>query len=242
MEFRRLDLRLLLGIMRANFGDEMQARAATKAAMLQTAQLRMSGLLARTSTPIERAKLEQGIQALGAQRAQEAQKHNLQLSALAGSQSVEWAKIRAAGARAGGEGELDAPGWVRTPDAPAIKREEAVGFRTSVASARDLNQTSARMRGLIRASGSELFGPKSAEMAVLSRDMLLKMKDLAKLGVLSANDESILNDLIPNPSGAGAVTTRTATMLKQLDAFDEAVNRKLNTQAYSLGYARPGGK
>lgn len=136
--------------------------------------------------------------------------------------------------------QLEAPGWVRTPGAPPIKREEAAGFRTSLASAQELSQAANRMRALIKAHGSELYGPKRAEMANLSRDMLLKMKDLAKLGVLSQSDEGILNDLIPNPTGMQGATTSNESMLAQLDAFDTSIARKLGAQAKSLGYSRPG--
>lgn len=150
-------------------------------------------------------------------------------------------KAAEAAARAAGEAkELEAPGWVRNADSPGIKREEAAGFREGIASHRALTKSADKMTGMIKTYGSELFGPKRGVMANLNREMLLEVKNLAKLGVLSKSDEDIINDLIPNPTGAAGATTSTATMIAQMGAFKELLDRKLNARAYSLGYQKPG--
>lgn len=134
------------------------------------------------------------------------------------------------------EGELDAIGYERAPDAPAIKREEAAAFRGATASADNLRQSSSKLRALIQEHGSELWGPTSRKMGAITKDMLLQLKDLAKLGVLSKSDEDIINSIIPNPTGAEGASTSTESMLAQLDQLDELIGQKLGAQAKALGY------
>lgn len=136
-------------------------------------------------------------------------------------------------------GQLDAPGWTRPKGAPAIKREEASDFRTSIASADDIRQSSAQLRQLIADHGSELWGETAATMDSLGTGMLLQVKELAKLGVLSKSDEELINKLIPKPTGREGATTSTASMLATLDQFDRTIQQKLSTKAKSLGYAPP---
>lgn len=133
---------------------------------------------------------------------------------------------------------LYAPGYTRTSEG-TIKPEEASGFRDAIASKDTLMDSLRAMRELYKEHGTEIAGDAAAQMDSQARDMLLQLKNLAKLGVLSQSDEKIINAIVPNPTSKssnlkglfGLDTSDT-----QLDELERQVEGKLAARARSLGY------
>ena len=176
--------------------------------------------------------LEERRYGLSEKQAAEAARHNRAMEAR------ELAALAQKGGDHENAAELAAPGWGRAANAPAIKREEAAGFRDAIGSHRNVTSSLGKLRAMVDQHGSELVGAKSAQMSQLSRDMLLEIKNLAKLGVLSKSDEGIIDDLVPNPGSIGGALKSKGSMQAQLEQLGQLLDQKLESKAYSLGYAK----
>lgn len=113
--------------------------------------------------------------------------------------------------------EVPGVGIARTP-------EDAKQLKDALETKADFDRQLDELIGLRQKYGAEVLDRTAVSRAKqLSKDLLLKYKNMAKLGVLSKSDEDIINAILPSdplkwaPMGAGDVDP----VLNQLQKFKE---------------------
>lgn len=115
-----------------------------------------------------------------------------------------------------------------------IDDTEAKKLRDGLAEYRDFKNGIKEYRGLIDKYGTtELFDREgSAKLDAIAKNLQLKVKNLAQLGVLSASDVPFIEKQIPGP---GIFTTRGGT-LGGLDSTEKTMTEKFKNQMAARGY------
>lgn len=105
--------------------------------------------------------------------------------------------------------------------------EEAKTVRSTLATADELTGLISKAREYRnKGAGAEMFGTSEAAKAkAIESSLKLKIKDMAKLGVLSESDLKLLEAQIPNLSGTVLSGTTDDKVNAQLDALSEQVQR-----------------
>lgn len=122
---------------------------------------------------------------------------------------------------------------LRTPYGPALTPDDAKQLKEAHESKRKFDAQLGELIGLRKEYGGEVYNREAVARAkLLSKDLLLEYKNMAKLGVLSQADEAIINAIIPtdplefNPS---AVAGQDPT-LHRLVTFKEDSDRDFATR------------
>lgn len=146
--------------------------------------------------------------------------------------------------------QVAVPGLERGPGAPRIKVEEAQGMRTAKAMRDDLMSQIDEMQAIhsgddtTAGAGTEMFGDKATRMSSLSTSMLMTVKELAKLGVLSQSDITMVNKMVPDPTSFWSNVKASVgydQTPSQLNELRRNMDEKYRTHAQSLGYREAGG-
>ncbi len=149
------------------------------------------------------------------------------------------AKLDEIAAKEGGEGtELDVPGVGR-----AATADDAKQIKDGLASYRAANETIDRMLADRTANGAIIWNPKRTAQAVQAvTSVKMHLKDAFKLGVLSANDDKTLSDIVPDP---GSITTGSMSNQAFADSVVEglkALKTELKTRVDAQVAARMGAR
>lgn len=137
--------------------------------------------------------------------------------------------------------ELQVPGYKLGKDIrPTTK--EASDLRSGTAAMADFTKGVDRMLELINERGStELTGEASGEMESLAANLKLTLKEVQKLGVLSATDTAFLEAQIFDPSKIKSVLTRKKTAVKQLETARDRAKSLTAESLKARGYTKSGG-
>ena len=132
--------------------------------------------------------------------------------------------------------ELQVPGYA-LGDEVRPTQKEAQDLRTASGAMADFSKGVDRMVELIRKHGStKLTGQASGEMETLAANLKLTLKEVQKLGVLSASDIAFLEAQIFDPSRVKSIFRRTPTAIKQLETAKERAQSLLSESLKSRGY------
>ncbi len=138
--------------------------------------------------------------------------------------------------------ELQVPGYQLGSEVRPTQ-VEAQKLRDAMSSMTGFDSNMGRMIELVKKHGStELMGKASGEMKSLASDMKLQLKDVAKLGVLSASDLALMEAQIIDPSAFGSMGTSTPTALTQLETTRANARKKFDSSMASRGYSAAGGQ
>lgn len=133
--------------------------------------------------------------------------------------------------------ELQIPGY-KLGDNVRPTTVEAKGLRDSIGSMTSFSKGIDRMIGLIKEHGStELTGEASGEMQALAAELKLTLKEVQKLGVLSATDTVFLEAQIFDPSQLKSVMTKAPTAIKQLETARDRAKSLLSETLKVKGYS-----
>ena len=133
--------------------------------------------------------------------------------------------------------ELQVPGYQLGSDVrPTTK--EASDLRFASGSLNDFSKGVDRMKNLIEQYGStELTGTASGEMESLAANLKLTLKEVQKLGVLSASDIAFLEAQIFDPSSTKSIFTKKDTAIKQLETAKSRAQSLLTESLKARGYS-----
>lgn len=116
----------------------------------------------------------------------------------------------------------------------AIRPEEASQFRDALAAKTDISAAATELSQLVKKNGTAaLPGEVKRRMDSLRSDMMLKIKDLNKLGAISDSDMKLMEAQVPDTTvWAPEWAAQTIPTLTQLSANLE---RKMASKANSMG-------
>lgn len=158
----------------------------------------------------------------------------------AGSPSLVYQKEKDASKAALDLKELQIPGQVLGTETRPLPAE-AKNLRDGVAIVNDFTSGLDRLAELVRKNGStELVGAESGEMQTLASQLKLSLKDVQKLGVLSASDAAFLENQIGDPSTLKSLFTTDATALRQLETTKARAKSAIAEKLKASGYAPAG--
>lgn len=220
------------GMEHQRFGDEVAARAAAKADLLNLSKNKLAQIAAGSAGPAQQAQ----SQALMGQLETMAGQEEAKAAAEASRRNVESATadhLRAEAKAAGAKTGLN----------PAEQKD----LHTAEGAAQNSLDLIARIRATLDSTNSGIplktsinqnVGAEAGALATDTTALTLAMKEAAKLGVLSKTDEVLLNKLIGDPS---SVTTNESTKKAKLDALEAMVVRgiKNHRAAVAGGRAAP---
>ena len=133
--------------------------------------------------------------------------------------------------------ELQVPGYALGKDVRPTQKE-AQDLRQASGSMRDFSIGVDRMVDLINKHGStKLTGEVSGEMESLAANLKLTLKEVQRLGVLSASDIAFLDAQIFDPSRVRSLGTRTETAVKQLNTAKTRAESLLSQSLKARGYS-----
>jgi hypothetical protein len=181
--------RLGIDAKRRLLADQVMNLQAKKQADLNIVQAKVAELQTKFQNPEMKAKLD-GLQAqLDMQAAQQRAKFEQSLA-----QTVTTKVSEQRGAQAAGiDRELFVPGLGQ-----ALTKQDAKELKKAFVTKQDLDSKLKELIALRKTHGGEVFDREAvARGKQLSKELLLKYKDLAKLGVLSESDMSIIEEIIP---------------------------------------------
>lgn len=136
--------------------------------------------------------------------------------------------------------ELQVPGYELSGNVRPTQKE-AQDLRTSTAAMADFTKGIDQMIGLIDKHGStNLFGEASGEMESLAANLKLTLKEVQKLGVLSASDIAFLEAQIFDPSSLKSLKTATPTAIKQLQTAKNRAMSLVNESLKARGFQPKG--
>lgn len=117
--------------------------------------------------------------------------------------------------------------------------KEAQDLRSGVAAVGDFVSGTDRLIALIKKHGStNLVGEASGEMQTLAANLKLTLKEVQKLGVLSASDIAFLDAQIFDPTSLKSFGTRTATALRQLETIKDRARSGVEAGLKARGYVK----
>jgi hypothetical protein len=207
----------LMSEMYQKFGDINKAADYTKLAMLQSTRNQLDILAAKagSQTAIEKANL---------QAAQLDEQINMQKQKIAGKRTQDIDMQLAV------EGKLDptlmSPELLKrnTPYGLANDPEGAKKVRDTAAIHEDITSIINDMKALRKAKGREVLDRQSvAAGQTYGNTLLLKMKDMYKLGVLSKSDEAILDKILPRDPLS--TTTNDSTIEAMLNTVQKMADK-----------------
>lgn len=154
-----------------------------------------------------------------------------------GSQSLAYQKEKDAQKAAVDLKELQIPGYQLGSDTRPMATE-AKGLRDGVAIVNDFVSGIDRLKELVQKHGAtQTWGAAAGEMQTLASQLKLSLKDVQKLGVLSASDAAFLDAQIGDPSSFKSLGTTNSTALQQLETTKQraksAIAEKLKTSGYA---------
>lgn len=242
-------------------GNERAAMAATKGILLEQAALRSKELLANTDSEVTRAEgaaitanlenqsLEQRYQVGQAYRSQEAnvvaqemalrnQNANRQTQAAIGGAKAQAEAIKAQMKEGTKNNEMFLPSGFEG-DAPTKKAAEKL--RDAYTTAHDARAAVQRIIDHRKKHGVEFADRKAvATGKALSKAAWVKLKESAKLGVLSESDMDILRDQITeDPSEVGYVLPQLESVLGDIDNGLNSVARANGVKLRGDWYVSP---
>ena len=133
--------------------------------------------------------------------------------------------------------ELQIPGYQLKGDVRPTQKE-AQDLRTGVAATQDFISGVDRLKELIKKYGStNLYGAGSGEVETLAANLKLTLKEVQKLGVLSATDVAFLESQVFDPSKLKSWLTSTKTALSQLDTIQNRAKSGLQSSLTTKGYS-----
>jgi len=98
-----------------------------------------------------------------------------------------------------------------------------------------------KLKKLVGAKGSEFaFGGSQREMAQISKQIMLNLKELENLGVLNGPDVQVLAESFLDPTSVGAQFRSNSTILKSYDDFSDYLNTRVMETAKARGYVPSG--
>lgn len=137
--------------------------------------------------------------------------------------------------------ELQIPGY-DLGDEVRPTTTEAKDLRTGVAAMNDFVKGVGRLSELIKQHGSSEFtGTAAGEMGTLAANLKLTLKEVQKLGVLSASDIAFLEAQIMDPTSMKSLGTRSETALKQLETVKGRAESMIAESLKTRGYTPRGG-
>lgn len=136
--------------------------------------------------------------------------------------------------------ELQIPGYKLTGEVRPTQKE-AQDLRASVSRMGDFSKGIDQMIELIKKYGStNTFGEGSGDAESLASNLKLTLKDVAKLGVLSASDLALVEGQITDPSSLRSMGTSTKNALAKLERAkaraDQLVESELRTRGFMKTY------
>lgn len=138
--------------------------------------------------------------------------------------------------------ELQVPGYRLDESKVRPLPVEAKDLRTGTAAVQDFTNGVDRLKELIQQHGStNMAGEGSGEMATLAANLKLTLKEVQKLGVLSASDIAFLEAQVFDPTSIKSWGSRTGTALKQLDTINARARSGLAESLKSRGYSPDSG-
>ena len=138
------------------------------------------------------------------------------------------------------EKELQIPGYRLGADVRPMATE-AKGLRDGLAIVDDFTSGLDRLQELVKKNGSvQLVGRDAGEMQTLASQLKLSLKDVQKLGVLSASDAAFLDAQIGDPSSPKSAFTRNSTALSQLETTKTRARSAIEQKLLKSGYAPVG--
>lgn len=139
------------------------------------------------------------------------------------------------------EKELQIPGYTLGGDVrPTTK--EAQDLRDGVGQLEGFLSGIDRLKELVKKRGStELFGADAGEMGSLAASLKLSLKEVQRLGVLSASDTAFLEAQIGDPTELKSLFTSGGTALRQLDTTQQRARSELAARLKAKGYVPAGG-
>jgi hypothetical protein len=136
--------------------------------------------------------------------------------------------------------ELQVPGYQLGTDIRPTQKE-AQDIRTGTAALADFTKGVDRLQELIKKHGStNIVGEGSGEMQTLAANLKLTLKEVQKLGVLSASDIAFLEAQVFDPSSIKSWGTKTGTALKQLETIKGRARSGLAESLRARGYSASG--
>lgn len=200
----------LLGIMRSNFSDQQQAHNATEAAMRQRAISMLDETALRFSGPEKQAAVAAMKAKLGQDYLQNVNKTEMAAKLSASEAAKNWAQVSAA--RSAGQ-----------------SKEQMASSSTH----KTMSETIGRIKSLVGDTNiiTEKAGSRAAEMQSLAADLLLQVKEAAKLGALDKGSIEIAEKLIGDPS---ATFTLDSTKIARLNSLLSQSRRKAENMGASV--------
>lgn len=132
--------------------------------------------------------------------------------------------------------ELQVPGYQLGSNVRPTQKE-AQDLRDASGALKDFVSGVERMKQLINQYGStNTMGDGSGEMETLAANLKLNLKEVQKLGVLSASDIAFLEAQVFDPSRVKSLGTTTKTALKQLDTVRGRAESLLAEALKARGY------
>lgn len=136
--------------------------------------------------------------------------------------------------------ELQVPGYTLGSNVRPTQKE-ASDLRAGSGAMADFTKGVDRMISLINENGStELTGTVSGEMASLAANLKLTLKEVQKLGVLSASDIAFLEAQIVDPSSIKSAFIRKGTAIKQLETARDRAKSLTEEATKARGYIKAG--
>lgn len=137
-------------------------------------------------------------------------------------------------AKASGASTKAIPGFVPTGKVE-IEDAEAKKLREGVAEYQSFNRALTEYKGMVQKHGTTEVWDRAAlaKMNALSKNLQLKVKNLAQLGVLSASDIPFIEKQIPGP---GLFQTQSG-MMGALDATGKTMSSSVRDRMAVSGYA-----
>jgi hypothetical protein len=123
--------------------------------------------------------------------------------------------------------------WVSVPDAANPLYIEASGKVDGLAGQIERMDS---MMSLFNEVGTNAFGEKGGELESRYTAAKLNMKNVFELGVLSADDERLLTDVMQDPNGFHAATTGDKTIIAGYQNAMEVLQRALKTENQKYQY------
>lgn len=205
------------------FGDDMAAMAATKATILENLSMRLQQIQATTSDPLAQARLKELEGQLLGQKAKFEQD-----AGRATEDALHHRAVEAAARGAGGIGAAEAKD-LRTAESNA---QDSLDLIRTIRNS--LDKTQSAVPGVTALKQN--FGEEAPTIETAVTSLTLKLKDMAKLGQISASDSALLDKLIGDPQaivGKGSSEKAKQDRLKALEAI--VLNSIANQRKATMG-------